>query len=67
MAGYSHPPGMGPRPPGVPPGYMLVDVPDREGLGGLGRGGTAACGLGVFLLGVGLGYFLSRRARLRRV
>ncbi len=67
MAGYRHPPGLGPQTPGVPPGYMLVDVPDR-GLGSLGQGG-AASGVVVFLLGLGIGYFLGHSragAKVRR-
>ena len=62
MSGYRHPPGVGPsQPAGVPPGYMLVDVPER-GIAGLGgAGGTAAGSLIVFAAGVALGYFLGRK------
>ena len=64
---YRHPPGLGPQAqqaPGVPPGYMLVDVPDQN-LGALGQGRQAAGGLAVFLLGLGLGYFLGRKGRIK--
>lgn len=67
MSRYRHPPGLGPQAPGVPPGYMLVDVPDRGIAGLAGTGNTAAGGLVIFVVGVALGYFLGRKHAGARV